>query len=93
MGQRSCCDTEGPGQAEGVRGQGLCGGQSAVQSPEPGEEHAGDTQVEMSLAGKALGVLVDTQLNVRQQCVLAAKLINGNLGCRRQSITSRVKGG
>lgn len=66
MGQRSCSYPEGPGQAGGMSGQGLCEGETAVQSPEPGEVHVEDSQVEMSLAGKALGVLMDTLLNVRQ---------------------------
>jgi len=49
------------------------------------------TQLESSLAEKDLGVLVDTKLNVRQQCALAAKKVNGILGCIRQSIASWLK--
>lgn len=56
MGQRSCCYPEGAGPAGGMSGQELSEGQSALQSPEPGEVHAEDSQVEMSLAGRALGV-------------------------------------
>ncbi|RMC07508.1 hypothetical protein DUI87_16982 [Hirundo rustica rustica] len=48
----------------------------------------GVTQMENTLAGKDLGVLVVTKLSVSQQWVLAAKKENGILGCIRPS-TSR----
>jgi len=53
----------------------------------------GATQLGSILAEKALGVLVDAKLNMCQQCGLAAKKADGNLGCLRQSITSRLREG
>ncbi|KAK4828814.1 hypothetical protein QYF61_000871 [Mycteria americana] len=38
-----------------------------------------------------LGVLVDTKLNIRQQCALAVKKGNGILGCIRQSVASMLR--
>ncbi|KAK4830801.1 LOW QUALITY PROTEIN: hypothetical protein QYF61_013730 [Mycteria americana] len=51
----------------------------------------GADRLESSLAGKDLGVLVDTKLNMSQQRALAAKRANGVLGCITQSIASRLR--
>ncbi|GAB0206676.1 hypothetical protein GRJ2_003133200 [Grus japonensis] len=51
----------------------------------------GATQLESSFAEKDLEVLVDTKLNMNQQCALAAKKVNGILGCIRQSIANTLK--
>ncbi|GAB0179219.1 mitochondrial enolase superfamily member 1 [Grus japonensis] len=51
----------------------------------------GVDQLESSLAEKDLGVLVDTKLNVSQQCALAAKRSDGVLGCFRDSVASRSR--
>lgn len=48
-------------------------------------------QLESSLAGKDLGVLVDTMLNISQQRALPTKRANGTLGFIRQSIDSRSR--
>ncbi|KAK4832441.1 hypothetical protein QYF61_023165 [Mycteria americana] len=51
----------------------------------------GVTQMESSLAEKALWVLVGTKLNMSHQCALAAKKVNGILGCIRRIIASRSR--
>ena len=49
------------------------------------------THLENRYAEKDLGILVDTRLNVTQQCDLAVKKANSIPGCFMQSITSRSR--
>ena len=45
--------------------------------------------LESSFAARALGFMVATNLDMRQQRALAAKAANGVLGCIRRSVVSR----
>jgi len=49
----------------------------------------GATQLESRLVEKNLGILVDTKLNMSQQCALPAKVSHGILGFIGQGINSR----
>ncbi|GAB0175623.1 mitochondrial enolase superfamily member 1 [Grus japonensis] len=51
----------------------------------------GAIQLEINLAEKDTGVLVDTKLNMGQQDALVVKKANGILGCIRKSVTSRLR--
>ncbi|GAB0181118.1 mitochondrial enolase superfamily member 1 [Grus japonensis] len=56
----------------------------------PGVQHRlGSTRLENSSVERDLGVLVDKQLNMSEQCAAAAKKANRMLDCINHGITSR----
>ena len=51
----------------------------------------GDKMLESSPTERDLGVVVDRRLNMSQQCALAARRDNHNLGCIKHSIASWLR--
>lgn len=51
----------------------------------------GVKKLESGFAERDLGVLMDTKLNMNQECAFAAEVANSSLGCISRSVASRLR--